>query len=208
LGLGIEKIGKYAFYRTGIEKLIIPNSVKFIDEKAFMKCTDLNDLELGNGMMTIEKGAFSDTAIKTIKIPSDVTLRPSAFGKEKYKKRRHWESFIDDRHIIIEERTPEKYLDEGTLREILDLRSCDKMPKITMVEKLSDYKDVEPPQSEMGSIEVKEEPEKNSDELIITSEQIGKATIDTSIDKKQQAEQAEQIVNDARENSNKQIDER
>ena len=46
----LEKIGLYAFYRTGIENLRIPASLRTIAQGAFAECWHLRTVELGEGL--------------------------------------------------------------------------------------------------------------------------------------------------------------
>ena len=46
----LEKIGLYAFYRTGIENLRLLASLRTIAQGAFAECWHLRTVELGEGM--------------------------------------------------------------------------------------------------------------------------------------------------------------
>ena len=46
----LEKIGLYAFYRTGIENLRLPASLRTIAQGAFAECWHLRTVELGEGL--------------------------------------------------------------------------------------------------------------------------------------------------------------
>ncbi|MBQ8029334.1 MAG: leucine-rich repeat protein [Clostridia bacterium] len=61
---GIEEIGKNAFYKTGLIGVVIPSTVKLIDEYAFASCGSLTALTVGDdvgkpAVMEIKNYAFS-----------------------------------------------------------------------------------------------------------------------------------------------------
>ena len=47
------KIGSYAFYRTGISNITIPNSVTTIDHSAFAYCDNLQSITIGTGLTSM-----------------------------------------------------------------------------------------------------------------------------------------------------------
>ena len=71
----VTNIGACAFYNcSGINNLIIPNSVTTIGSNAFCGCTSIDSLCLGNGITTISDHAFKNcTSIQKLIIPDNVT---------------------------------------------------------------------------------------------------------------------------------------
>ncbi len=68
-----ERIGKGAFF--GMQKLnevVIPNSVREIDDDAFSECKALKKIELPKNLVIIGNGAFSDNSLKSVVIPKSV----------------------------------------------------------------------------------------------------------------------------------------
>ena len=72
-GSKLETIENYAFSRTGVETIKLPDSVKTIKEGAFSWCNSLTTIELPSGLETIGNMAFSGTMLKKISIPVSVT---------------------------------------------------------------------------------------------------------------------------------------
>ncbi len=68
-------------YLTGIVKIEIPNSVRYIGYNTFRRCPDLESLSLGNGIEVIGKSAFADAEKLTeLIIPNSVKeIQESAF---------------------------------------------------------------------------------------------------------------------------------
>jgi hypothetical protein len=62
----ITKIGTWAFSRTGIHKLVVPDKVTSIGSDAFSYCDNLTTVVLGKGMKTVSSGAFYSTKVKDI----------------------------------------------------------------------------------------------------------------------------------------------
>lgn len=89
----LTSIGKRVFYRSGLQSVEIPVSVKIIERGAFAYCTDLTSVtfEKNSRLKTIEGssgdshiydyGAFSScTSLTSIEIPASVeTIEPAAF---------------------------------------------------------------------------------------------------------------------------------
>lgn len=81
----IEVIGKNAFSNSTITELILPASVKKIEEGAFYGCSNLEKVTLNEGLETIGKNAFSETGIKEIIVPKSVkTLEAGAFANSMF----------------------------------------------------------------------------------------------------------------------------
>ena len=58
LGPQVKEIGGYAFYRTGLTALDIPDCVETIEQMAFAQCRSLTELSLGVGITSIGEDAF------------------------------------------------------------------------------------------------------------------------------------------------------
>ncbi len=77
---GIESIGMYSFYNSGLTSIIIPNSVTSIEEAAFSN-NKLTSLTIPNSVTSIEEAAFYKNQLTSITIPSSVIyIRDSAFN--------------------------------------------------------------------------------------------------------------------------------
>ncbi len=109
---GVETIGENAFGGSGIEEVILPDSVKEIEEYAYYSCVSLktfksgsgleklgnscfgacislSDITLNEGLKEVGEGCFSScSALKEIAVPTTVeTLEPYVFSEttmEKY----------------------------------------------------------------------------------------------------------------------------
>lgn len=101
----ISKIGSNAFKSTSIKSLKMPNFVTFIGSEAFYDCKNLEDItfsstlesistnafkncssltniSLPSSIKRIYQGAFLDTNIKEVTLPSSVTLTGECFPKD------------------------------------------------------------------------------------------------------------------------------
>lgn len=65
-----------AFFRGAwtLESIIIPPSVKMIEDEAFTKCRHLKAVKLQEGLHSIGERAFSFTEIESVVIPSSVLV--------------------------------------------------------------------------------------------------------------------------------------
>ena len=70
----LRTIGHQAFYKTGLESIVIPNSVTFIDSWAFGDNSNLKSITLSENLKKIGYGVFLDCpALTSINIPNSVT---------------------------------------------------------------------------------------------------------------------------------------
>ena len=70
---GVEKIGLGAFAGSGILDLVIPDSVKIIDEYVFCSCSKLKNLIIPYGVKSIEKYTFYESkSLESVSIPDSV----------------------------------------------------------------------------------------------------------------------------------------
>ncbi len=60
----VNQIGKYAFYKSGIRRCTMPQSVIIIGEAAFAS-TQLRKAEIGDGVQIVNKSAFADCQLMT-----------------------------------------------------------------------------------------------------------------------------------------------
>ena len=71
----LETIGVEAFREArSLQSIEIPGSVKDIKSSTFQSCISLKEVTLNEGLQTIGSHAFYNTPIKSIKIPSSVTI--------------------------------------------------------------------------------------------------------------------------------------
>ncbi|MBP5787169.1 MAG: leucine-rich repeat protein, partial [Kiritimatiellae bacterium] len=79
---GIEVINNSVFQGTAIERLVLPDSVRYIGENGFAYCSNLTEIVWGEGLNDLRNGAFGNcSALTVLEIPNGVTnLSGSAFG--------------------------------------------------------------------------------------------------------------------------------
>ena len=76
----VTNIGRYAFSGCGIKELVIPDTVKTIEEGAF-SCSHLTSVTIHDSITELPKNVFEGSDIKSIKLPSGVKVIPEdAFG--------------------------------------------------------------------------------------------------------------------------------
>lgn len=77
---GLEFIGKSAFGIAGLEKIILPDSVTFVDEIAF-PCDFATEVKLSSSMTEISSGCFLQIDVTTFTVPSHIkTVGREAFA--------------------------------------------------------------------------------------------------------------------------------
>ena len=93
---GLEKIGAYCFYNSGLEGLVIPSRVSTIGRNAFEKCFCLKKVafQAESRLQKIETSCFEGSTLEEISIPRGVveiqkeafrdckSLRYVRFGKD------------------------------------------------------------------------------------------------------------------------------
>ena len=74
-GLPVIGIGKMAFKQNStITKVVIPDSITYIEAEAFYECTKLTSVTLGSGIKTIGKAAFEKcNLVKSFTLPEGLT---------------------------------------------------------------------------------------------------------------------------------------
>lgn len=84
-GVEVEKIASYAFRDKGIEKLVLPETLKEVGIGAFYG-NKINSLKLNEGLEQIKAYAFFQNKIEKIEIPTSVkTIGISAFNNNELK---------------------------------------------------------------------------------------------------------------------------
>ena len=79
---GLEKIGAYCFYNSGLEELVIPSKVSTIGRSAFEKCLCLKKVafQAESRLRKIETSCFEGSTLEEISIPRDVVeIQKDAF---------------------------------------------------------------------------------------------------------------------------------
>lgn len=77
---GEEFIGS-VFYKSGIESIQIPSTLKVIDALTFSRCKNLKRVEFSEGLEKIGYDAFSESGVENIILPSSVkTISVDAFA--------------------------------------------------------------------------------------------------------------------------------
>lgn len=78
-GKKVVQIGQSAFYACDLKSVTIPDTVTEIKDRAFSRCTLLQDIKLPNSIKTLGKSTFSScTSLKKIDLPDSITLIPES----------------------------------------------------------------------------------------------------------------------------------
>ena len=79
---GVKVISEKAFYNCAINEVVIPDSVKDVEQKAFRCCHSLEKITFSKNMSCIKKGTFSEcSSLKNISIPWHIkTIGENAFS--------------------------------------------------------------------------------------------------------------------------------
>lgn len=68
------------FYTNCLQKVILPDSLRYIGYSSFASCTSLESINIPTGVTVIRSTTFSNTALKTIDLHSGITeIQTSAF---------------------------------------------------------------------------------------------------------------------------------
>lgn len=107
---GLEFIGEAAFFNTAITKVNFPSSIKTIKRSAFAGCGSLKEVELNDGLLTVECFAFGGKSeLSEITIPSTVTeITEDAF-----------EQCVTLKSVKFEGDAPKDYAHQGDMREYM-----------------------------------------------------------------------------------------
>ena len=77
---GVRKIGDYAFLKTGLRELVLPESLENIGKGAFADCTGLKKIVIPPGVKEVGACAFAGcTALADVELPPGVNVAPDAF---------------------------------------------------------------------------------------------------------------------------------
>lgn len=68
----VTYIGRYAFQNSGLESVVIPDTVVSIEIYAFSNCKSLKTASIGNGLTYIAEGVFRNTGLENITIGNNV----------------------------------------------------------------------------------------------------------------------------------------
>ena len=79
---GVEEIISYAFANTRIKSVKFPDSLVILNEHAFHKCRELQNVDFGSGLDTIKGFAFQNcTSLTHVKLPPQMkSIERYAFG--------------------------------------------------------------------------------------------------------------------------------
>lgn len=83
---GLLAVSANMFYGdSALKSIVIPNSVKFINDGAFRYCTGLVEVKFGTGIDVIGNYAFSETAVSLLELPASLTtIGDNAFAANSY----------------------------------------------------------------------------------------------------------------------------
>lgn len=79
---GVEEIISYAFANTRIKNVKLPDSLAILNENAFYKCRELQNVDFGSGLDTIKGFTFQNcTSLTHVKLPPQMkSIERYAFG--------------------------------------------------------------------------------------------------------------------------------
>lgn len=77
----VTKIFDGAFYGSQLRKIILPNSVRYINDRAFIFCRDLTSIVMSKNVEEIGSRAFVTTGLTEITIPRDCRVAEDAFDE-------------------------------------------------------------------------------------------------------------------------------
>ena len=73
-GYPLEDIASYAFSKTVVEKVVLPDGLRAVSEYMFDGCTKLREVVLPEGLLTIDQYAFRNcTSLQQIQLPQSLT---------------------------------------------------------------------------------------------------------------------------------------
>ena len=68
----VTRIGSRAFADQRINSVTFPNTLKYIDDEAFMECKQLSSISLPSSLQAIGKRAFMNSALENVVLPSNL----------------------------------------------------------------------------------------------------------------------------------------
>lgn len=73
IGEGVTAVGDSAFFKTAVEKIILPSTIIVVRSDAFRECRQLREVILNDGLKTIAESVFKQTEnLSEISIPDSV----------------------------------------------------------------------------------------------------------------------------------------
>ncbi len=84
LGDSLLSIGDYAFENTAITTFTLSSGMDSIGSNAFNGAKKLKSIEIGSNITTIEEGAFANSGLVSIVLPSVTNIGPKAFAGCQY----------------------------------------------------------------------------------------------------------------------------
>ena len=74
----LEKIGAWAFAKSGLRSVTIPANVRLIGERAFWGCADLASLDMlpGSALELVCRWAFAETGLRGVVFPEQARVVP------------------------------------------------------------------------------------------------------------------------------------
>ena len=81
-GKYVSEIGEFAFYRTQVRNIMLPDCIEKIGENAFYRAENLVGVNIPDGLTEIENGVFSGcVALEEIIIPQNIkSIKSGVFG--------------------------------------------------------------------------------------------------------------------------------
>jgi len=73
-GLHVTAIGEYAFESSTPERIILPDTVISIGDRAFARCFSLTEITLPESLISIGDGAFAESSLGQITLPGSLAF--------------------------------------------------------------------------------------------------------------------------------------
>ncbi len=71
---GVKRIESYAFYRSGLSFIILPDGLTYIGNEAFAECSELVNIRIPDSVTTIGMSAFNNNPLlRSVKLPDGIT---------------------------------------------------------------------------------------------------------------------------------------
>lgn len=84
-GAKIERVGAYAFnHCTALEKVVLPDTVKILENGVFSYCYQLSDVTLSKNLKELGDGVFSGSGIGSIELPDSIEKMGSCVFRDCY----------------------------------------------------------------------------------------------------------------------------
>ena len=124
----VTLIEPHAFYKSGIEQLTVPSSVKEIDKNAFSGCEGLIEVYLSDGLEVLFENAFSNCYnLVKIRLPNTLKeLKSYTFGRCNAQEIVIPRSFKTIQYYAFSEAPLSRVYFEGTLEELNEIVNAQK----------------------------------------------------------------------------------